>query len=131
MNETDRTQVILRLQDKGCQYIQCYYSGGGDDGSIEELYYFGNTYKEIYDNMDEPLDAYSHKEHPGIDTTNEEDTVVNDLLYAKLNNIEDWWNNDGGYGYMALRLSDLNFRIDNNCYYTQTQHYAHQGSLEL
>ena len=49
----------------------------------------------------------------------------------ELNTIEDWWNNDGGYGSMLLNLETMEFKINNNVRYTDVEEYSHDGSVEL
>ena len=56
---------------------------------------------------------------------------LEDYIYGILDTIEDWWNNDGGYGTILIRLKDLKYKIDNNVYYTQTEHYSHEGKFNL
>ena len=59
------------------------------------------------------------------------ETKLEDLFYRELNTIEDWWNNDGGYGSMILNLQTMEFKINNNVRYTSTEGYAHDGFVEL
>ncbi len=131
--ENDLTQLLIKLQDEGVAYAYCYYAGGGDSGAIEEVYAFDNTYAGFFDVGD--LDV-SHNTTGGTfyadyELSSGEDSILEDFFLTKLNDVEDWWNNDGGYGYMAIRLSDLEFKINNNCYYTQTEAYDHGGKMDI
>ena len=116
---------ILKLRDNGVKYIACIYSGGGDDGSIDEKYCLNESFDDDYVNKEEDI----NKDYvmPG----NLEDDINEDIFYKVLNSIEDWWNNDGGYGILVIRLKDMNYYNINNCYYTQTDTYNHEGKIEL
>ena len=46
-----------------------------------------------------------------------------------LGDIEDWWNNDGGYGVLSILVPSGKYRIDNSVYITNTEHYTHAGNL--
>jgi hypothetical protein len=132
--EQQLTELILKLQDNGVVYAYCYYSGGGDSGAIEEVYGFNNRYSTSFNSGD--LDSSvaniaPDTHHADYSLDNAEESILEEFFLTKLNNVEDWWNNDGGYGYMAVRLSDLEFKINNHCYYTQTEVYDHVGKMEI
>lgn len=105
--------IIEKLKDKGVNNITIEYSGGGDSGDIENISFCdfeGN-------NVDIPTDDdYS--------------AIENFAYYNYLNNIEDWWNNDGGYGEMTINLETLEYTINHNVRYTQYDEYEHNGSIE-
>ena len=124
------TKIVISLRDLGCEYIFAYYCGGGDSGAIEYIYYFGNDYAQHFESG--CLDQGEHNtEHVDVDSAPAgTDKLIEDLFHYKLNDVEDWWNNDGGYGYIVLRLEDLSYLIDNNTYYTQTDHWNHEGSFK-
>lgn len=132
--EEQLTQLILKLQDKGVSYAYCYYAGGGDSGAIEEVYGFNNRYSTAFNTgeLDSAvMSSAGETHHADYSLDNKEESILEEFFLTQLNNVEDWWNNDGGYGYMAVRLSDLEFKINNNCYYTQTESYGHEGKMEL
>jgi hypothetical protein len=45
--------------------------------------------------------------------------------------MEDWWNNDGGYGIMVIRLKDLKYKINNNINILNVEEYNHNGEIDL
>jgi hypothetical protein len=124
------TKIVMSLRDLGCEYIFAYYCGGGDSGAIEYIYYFGDGFAEHFESG--CLSEGDHvSDHVDIDSAPVgTEQLIEDLFHEKLNTVEDWWNNDGGYGYIALRLEDLSYLIDNNTYYTQTEHWGHEGSFK-
>ena len=82
-----RNLAVQVIKDHNIAKIEVDYSGGGDDGCLDEV-----RYQDINDNnIDVKLDG-------------EVEAEWDDLLYNILSeNIEwDWINNDGGYGQMII-----------------------------
>ena len=52
------------------------------------------------------------------------------MAYKHLNNIEDWWNNEGGYGALVIEIPSLKFRNMNIIEYRETETYNHEGFFE-
>ena len=82
-----RNLAVQVIKDHNIANIEVDYSGGGDDGCIDEVRYEdidGNNINVILDG--------------------EVEAEWDDLLYNMLSeNIEwDWINNDGGYGHMII-----------------------------
>jgi len=48
-----------------------------------------------------------------------------------LQNIEDWYNNEGGYGHIIFKLADNSYTIENNCYRQEVDTFNHEGTLSL
>ena len=82
-----RNLAVQVIKDHNIAKIEVDYSGGGDDGCIDDV---------RYEDIDEK----------NIDILMEPDVSAewDDLLYNMLSdNIEwDWINNDGGYGQMII-----------------------------
>ena len=82
-----RNIAVQVIKDHNIAKIEVDYSGGGDDGCIDDV-----RYEDIDENK--------------IDILMEPDVSAewDDLLYNMLSeNIEwDWINNDGGYGQMII-----------------------------
>ena len=82
-----RNLAVQVIKDHNIATIEVDYSGGGDDGCIDDV-----RYEDIDENK--------------IDILMEPDVSAewDDLLYNMLSeNIEwDWINNDGGYGQMII-----------------------------
>lgn len=110
---------LLKLADLGITAIRISYSGGGDDGSIDEVL-------ATRDNADDFDDVYSLDFFEEIDSENR--TVIDDWCTDKLlNDIEDWWNNEGGYGYLYIKIPSGEYKIENNIQYIET--YNHSGKI--
>jgi hypothetical protein len=46
-----------------------------------------------------------------------------------LDEIEDWWNNDGGHGNLLIKIPSGQYEINNTIYVTDTEHFHHVGDL--
>jgi len=110
---------LLKLADLGITAIRISYSGSGDDGSIDEVL-------ATRDNADDFEDVYSLDFFEEIDSENR--TIIADWCVEKLlNDIEDWWNNDGGYGYLYIKIPSGEYKIENNINYVET--FNHSGKI--
>lgn len=95
--------ILNKAKDAGATVINAEFSGGGDDGDIDELH-CGNNISEPYEQLDnQPLD-------------NNEDRILKDYLYEVISEsvgqYGDWINNSGGYGNLIWNIVDNTFRID-------------------
>lgn len=111
------------LLDSGIVNIEAHYSGSGDDGQIDDFYFLKRGQESSDDSVirDEEL----LKQIPTL--TQVLYTEISDLAYQILENIEDWVNNDGGYGIVKIDLLTGKYKIDNNIYITETETYKHYG----
>jgi hypothetical protein len=128
MTENDMTGLLLKLADLGVTGIKIFYSGGGDSGAIDDIVY---TTEEVED-----IDDINYLENYGdhvyylkdLDSALNQD-IENFATEQILSDIEDWWNNDGGYGVMLIAVPSGNYKIDNAIYITNTEEYYHDGNL--
>jgi hypothetical protein len=133
MNELEMTGLLLKLADIGITGIKVHYAGSGDSGAIESLVY---TTEEL--DMDEvdafieldTLSIWSHQEN-NLSVLNSElnDLVENFVSEKLLNDIEDWYNNDGGEGEVLILVPSGKYQINNRIYITHTEGFQHAGSL--
>lgn len=123
---------ITLLVEEGIGYIHVEYMGGGDDGAIENITYILNTCEKTQDIWNEA------EIPPGIPGTcgivdkpsKLNEMIIEDLAYTHLNTIEDWWNNDGGYGGLIIEIPSLQFKNQNIIEYRQSETYMHDGTLQ-
>ena len=128
MTENDMTGLLLKLADLGVTGIKLFYSGSGDSGAIDDIVYTTNEVADIEDiNYLENFGdhVYYLKD---LDSALNAD-IENFAEVQILSDIEDWWNNDGGYGVMLIAVPSGNYKIDNTIYYTNTEEYYHDGNL--
>jgi len=102
--------AMMQLQDLGVYKIQVEYSGGGDSGGIDDI-------------------SFLNKEGNDVSVNSEIKKLIEDLAYKKLNEIEDWWNNDGGYGTMCILVPSGKYDIMNNIRITEVETFEHVGNL--
>jgi hypothetical protein len=131
MTENDMTSLLLQLADRGVTGIRVYYSGGGDSGAIEDINYTTETLDKDEETALEyisELSAYNTAHLSDLDSGIHSD-IENFANEKILGDLEDWWNNDGGYGIMAILVPSGKYKIENTIYITQTEDYVHEGSL--
>ena len=128
MTENDMTGLLLQLADLGVTGIKIIYSGGGDSGAIDDIIY---TTEEVTFLEDlENLDQYGENVLNLRDLSTSLYSDIEDFATSKLlDNIEDWWNNEGGYGTVLIAIPSGNYKINNNIYFTETETYNHNGNL--
>ena len=127
MTELELTSLLFQLADLGITGIKVKYDGAGDSGAIEWIGYTTKpceTPEDVDDNVDDwavewnlakfDQDAY---------------TAIESFAYDILNNIEDWWNNEGGFGDLCICVPSGKYVINNHVRITETEDYFHDGSL--
>jgi len=128
MTENDMTGLLLQLADLGVTGIKIIYSGGGDSGAIDDIIY---TTEKVTNFEDlEYLDQYSENVLNLRDLSTSFYSDIEDFATEKLlDNIEDWWNNEGGYGTVLIAIPSGNYKINNNIYISNTEEFTHNGNL--
>ena len=128
MTENEMTGLLLKLADLGVTGIKIFYSGGGDSGDIDDVVY--TTIKEAaFNNI---MNLSNHGEDVlYLQNLNDElADKIKDFANEKiLNDLEDWWNNDGGYGVMIIKIPSGEYEITNTIYVTDTEEFEHDGDL--
>ena len=122
------TGLLLKLADLGVTGIKIFYSGSGDSGDIDDVVY--TTIKEAaFNNI---MNLSNHGEDV-LYLAELDDELKDDLIdFANekiLNDLEDWWNNDGGYGVMIIKIPSGEYEIANTIYVTDTEEFEHDGNL--
>ena len=133
MKEMDMIGTLVKLADLGVTGIKVQYEGSGDSGAIENVIY--TTEKLDRDEeaaFDDINDIYvwgqdvSHLEE--LDSGLSSD-IANFVEEQLLNDIEDWWNNDGGSGAVCIIVPSGKYKIYNDIRITHIESYFHEGSL--
>jgi hypothetical protein len=128
MTENDMTGLLLQLADLGVTGIKIIYSGGGDSGAIDDIIY---TTEEVtfLEDLDD-LDPYSENVLNLRDLSTSFYSNIEDFATSKLlDEIEDWWNNEGGHGTVLIAIPSGDYTINNNIYISNTEEYIHNGNL--
>ena len=133
MNETMMTSLLIQLADLGVTGIQIYYEGSGDSGCIDEVLY---TTDKLPENLEDAFDKIRC-----LNTWDEESKYLRNLdsglssdieSFAEekiLDSIEDWWNNEGGYGTMCILVPSGKYDVMNNVRITEIETFEHVGNL--
>ena len=113
MENISNIGIILELKDLGVNFITIEYSGSGDSGCIDDITYHNKvnevvTIEKDYEQLHQKLEKY---------------------VYNLLETIEDWYNNDGGYGVVGMDLINNTYEIENHIYIKETEDYYHEGNL--
>ncbi len=122
------TGLLLKLADLGVTGVKIFYSGSGDSGDIDDVVY--TTTKEAAFNNIMNLSNYGEGILYLADLDGElRDDLIDFANEKILNDLEDWWNNDGGYGVMIIKIPSGEYEITNTIYTTDTEEFEHDGDL--
>ena len=128
MTENEMTGLLLKLADLGVTGIKIFYSGSGDSGDIDDVVYT-RTKEASFDDIN-TLSSYGENSLYLKELDYDLKDEISDFADQKiLNDIEDWWNNDGGYGTMLIKIPSGKYEINNIIYITDTEDFHHVGDL--
>jgi len=127
MTEEQLMEVLIQLADQGVTGIKVHYDGGGDSGAIEAIVYTDKEDAEFSD-----IDLLNEwDENIALATLNSSaDANIQNFAHETiLDNIEDWWNNEGGYGDLLIKVPSGEYLINNNVRIVEIEDYTHEGNL--
>ena len=124
MAENKLETIMIGLVNAGIKKVSVYYDGGGDSGAIESITYSTDPNIEF-----DALQGWNQ----GTDL-NDYNSDLYSLVYdycndMLLNDIEDWWNNDGGFGYINIDVEAGTYEIKNSIRITDYEEFNHYGNL--
>ena len=124
MTENEITSLLLKLADTGITGIKVHYDGSGDSGCIEEI----QGYKIPNLTLDslEDISMWSTQEEQ---VSLKNNSSLEDFLYTILEDVEDWYNNEGGYGYISILIPSGEYHIENFVRIVDTEMFIHNGNL--
>jgi len=129
MTENEMTGLLLKLADLGVTGIKIFYSGSGDSGDIDDVVYTTTTKEAAFNNIMN-LSTYGEGTLHLADLDGYlRDDLIDFANEKILNDLEDWWNNDGGYGVMIIKIPSGEYEIANTIYITDTEEFGHDGDL--
>ena len=128
MTELEMTGLLLKLADLSVTGIKVKYDGGGDSGAIEWIGYTRekcDTPQDVNNNID---DWENDSDLAELDS--EAYSLIEDFAQNKiLDDIEDWWNNEGGFGELCICIPSGKYIINSNVRISDYEEYFHEGSL--
>ena len=126
MTEIEMTSLLFKLADLGITGIKVQYDGGGDDGAIEWIGYTNEpcaSPEDVFDNIDAWENGTELEDKELYD-------LIEDFAQSKiLDEIEDWWNDEGGFGNLCILVPSGDYSINNHIRITETVDYHHEGNL--
>jgi hypothetical protein len=128
MTELEMTSLLLKLADIGVTGIKVKYDGGGDSGCIEWIGYTTEKCDTPRD-VDDKIDVWDNDSNL-TELDSAAYSLIEDFANEKLlDNIEDWWNNEGGFGELCICIPSGKYIINNNVRIIDYKEYFHKGSL--
>jgi hypothetical protein len=124
MAENVLEKIMIGLVNQGIKKVSVNYEGSGDSGAIESIRITTDQYVTFDD-----LQTWE-----GGTDLNDYNSELYSLLedYCQemlLHDIEDWWNNDGGFGYVNIDVEEGTYEIQNSIRITDYEEYNHTGNL--
>ena len=133
MNETMMTSLLIQLADLGVTGIQIYYEGGGDSGCIDEVLYTTDKLPEDEEEAFDKIRSLNSWEEGAKYLRNLDSGLSSDIeefaTEKILDDLENWWNDEGGYGTMCILVPSGKYDVINNVRITEVDTYTHDGSL--
>jgi hypothetical protein len=125
MAENVLEKIMIGLVNAGIKKVSVNYDGGGDSGAIESITYSTDPNIEFDD-----LQGWNSDANSLNDYNSELYSLLEDYCQEMLlNDIEDWWNNDGGFGYVNIDVEEGTYEIQNSIRVTDYEEFNHYGNL--
>jgi len=125
MTEQELTQTLIQLADLGVTGIRINYEGGGDSGCIEDIMYTDKEGILLDEVQNLPWGSKDLKELNNELAINIENFTTDTIL----DDIEDWWNNEGGSGTLAILVPSGEYNVENNIRRVDYDEFFHEGNL--
>jgi len=125
MTEQELMQTLMQLADLGITGIRISYEGSGDSGCIDGMLYTEQENVSIEDVQNLPWDSKNLN-----NLSSELASNIENFAHAQiLDDIEDWWNNEGGSGTLAILVPSGEYNVQNNIRVINYEEYFHEGNL--
>jgi hypothetical protein len=133
MNEINMMATLVKLADLGVTGIKVNYEGSDDSGAIDSVIY---TTEKMSEDEEDAFSDINDLNVWGQDVrhlctldSGLESDIIHFVEEKLLNDIEDWWNNEGGYGSVCILIPSGKYKITNDIRIVETETYYHEGSL--
>jgi hypothetical protein len=128
MTENEMIGLLLKLADLGVTGIKVKYDGGGDSGAIEWIGY--TTEKcDTPEDIDDHINDWENDSNLAQLDSAAYSLIENFASEKILDELEDWWNNEGGFGDLCICIPSGKYFVNNHVRVTETEDYFHDGSL--
>lgn len=99
--------MMTNLKDLGIKIIEISFSGSGDSGDIDDVYF--NTYENL-NISSEVINAF--KEKSGVDIDDEIRDFAWEIVNDKVNTVGDCVNNEGGFGTIEIDVENQSYDLN-------------------
>ncbi len=121
------TSLLIKLANLGVTGIKVAYEGAGDSGAIEWIGYTDQPCETPQD-VEDIVDAWVNPTLADLDS--DAYALIEDFANEKLlQDIEDWWNNEGGFGELSICVPSGKYIVNNNVRIPHHETYIHNGDL--
>jgi hypothetical protein len=127
MTELELTTLLFSLAEKGITGIKVRYDGSGDNGAIEWIGYTKEACKTP-ENVDDLIALWNDDAYLALICSSSY-SLIEDFAYEILDDIEDWANDEGGFGDLCICIPSGKYIINNNIRYVRIENYFHDGNL--
>jgi hypothetical protein len=127
MTENEMTGLLFKLADLGITGIKVHYDGGGDSGAIEWIGYTKEACKTP-ENVDDLIALWDDDADLSKIAQNDY-SLIEKFAYDILDDVEDWWNNEGGFGSFCFLVPSGKYVINNSLRVMDYVEYFHDGDL--
>lgn len=141
-SKLEKFSGLVSLENKNIRFAYITYDGSGDDGSIEGIYAFNLESAMEHMGWDSlPNDHVQElvtnigpnwilpRTITEIKLSHQDKKLLEDFGYNTLSGIGDWYNNDGGYGFIVIDLLSTEYYIDAKFRYMSEQTEYKFGEL--
>ena len=125
MTEQELMQTLIQLADLGVTGIRIDYEGSGDSGCIDGLLYTEEKDVSIEDVQNLPWNSKNLRRLNNELAINLENFTTDTIL----DDIEDWWNDEGGHGTLSILVPSGEYSIENNIRKIEYDEFFHDGNL--
>jgi hypothetical protein len=128
MNEQEMQTLLLKLTDIGVTGIKVKYEGEGDSGAIEWIGY--TTEKcDTPEDVNDTIEVWDNDYNLAELDSSAYSLIENFAQDKILSDIEDWWNNEGGFGELCICVPSGKYIIHNSVRLIDYDEYFHEGDL--
>jgi hypothetical protein len=129
--ELSLRESLNKINEFGYTYIRVNYNGAGDSGDIDRPDFYKTKNEALVERI-EDLDWKLHHEEQRKrhEQCSSYMKPIIKQIDSLLNGIEDWWNNDGGFGHIIINTENGDYAIENNINIVDQETYDHKGTIE-
>lgn len=106
--------LLPLLRDAGAAKLVVYYDGSGDEGQVQFVHTFAKE-------EDEPHGK------PNVTVNGLDENKIDEAACDVLSGLGiDWYNNEGGYGFVILTVSTGKVTVENNQRFERADYSQHE-----